>query len=291
MKEPRRIRFSIVVPIFNEEGSTATLYVTLTQVMRALGEPYEIVFIDDGSTDRSPAILGDIQEADSCVRVVTLRRNFGQTPALKAGFDAARGEVIIAMDGDLQHDPAEIPSFIEKLDEGFDIVSGWRSERKDTWITRRLPSRIANWAMAKLSGVPLHDFGTTFKAYRASVHSRSGSVVRRPHHGDPCDQSTSSTREIKVRTFQDISRVSGSPEHKVLAGLLDQAHALLWLFRAHCDRGRHNDRVPAAFPEGDCSYSPHFQRHSDLCDDRSAFGWSSNHVCGTYIRDVVTHLL
>jgi len=169
MKEPRRIRFSIVVPVFNEEGSTATLYVTLTQVMRALGEPYEIVFIDDGSTDRSPAILGDIQEADSCVRVVTLRRNFGQTPALKAGFDAARGEVIIAMDGDLQHDPAEIPSFIEKLDEGFDIVSGWRSERKDTWLTRRLPSRIANWAMAKLSGVPLHDFGTTFKAYRREI--------------------------------------------------------------------------------------------------------------------------
>jgi len=169
MKEPRRIRFSIVVPVFNEEGSTATLYVTLTQVMRALGEPYEIVFVDDGSTDRSPAILGEIQEADSCVRVVTLRRNFGQTPALKAGFDAARGEVIIAMDGDLQHDPAEIPSFIEKLDEGFDIVSGWRSERKDTWLTRRLPSRIANWAMAKLSGVPLHDFGTTFKAYRREI--------------------------------------------------------------------------------------------------------------------------
>ncbi len=169
MKEPRRIRFSIVVPVFNEEGSTATLYVTLTQVMRSLGEPYEIVFIDDGSTDRSPAILGDIQEADSYVRVVTLRRNFGQTPALKAGFDAARGEVIIAMDGDLQHDPAEIPSFIEKLDEGFDIVSGWRSERKDTWLTRRLPSRVANWAMAKLSGVPLHDFGTTFKAYRREI--------------------------------------------------------------------------------------------------------------------------
>jgi glycosyltransferase involved in cell wall biosynthesis len=169
MKEQRRIRFSIVVPVFNEEGSAKRLYIRLTQVMRALGEAYEIVFVDDGSTDRSPAILGDIHEADSRVRVVTLRRNFGQTPALKAGFDAARGEVIIAMDGDLQHDPAEIPSFIEKLDEGFDIVSGWRSERKDTWLTRRLPSRIANWAMAKLSGVPLHDFGTTFKAYRREI--------------------------------------------------------------------------------------------------------------------------
>ena len=169
MKVQTRIRFSIVVPMFNEEGSAKRLYIRLTQVMRALGQPYEIVFVDDGSTDCSPAILGDIQEADACVRIVTLRRNFGQTPALKAGFDAARGEVIIAMDGDLQHDPAEIPSFVEKLDEGFDIVSGWRAERKDTWLTRRLPSRIANWAMAKLSGVPLHDFGTTFKAYRREI--------------------------------------------------------------------------------------------------------------------------
>src|SRR5260370_18068919 len=169
MKNENRIKFSIVVPVFNEEGSTATLYVTLTQVMRALGEPYEIVFVDDGSSDRSPAILEDIHSADSCVRVVTLRRNFGQTPALKAGFDFAQGEVIIAMDGDLQHDPAEIPSFIEKLDEGFDIVSGWRHERKDTWLTRRLPSRIANWAMATLSGAPLHDFGTTFKANRREI--------------------------------------------------------------------------------------------------------------------------
>src|SRR5258706_8604317 len=169
MKKENRIKFSIVVPVFNEEGSATTLYIGLTQVMRGLGEPYEIVFVDDGSTDRSPAILEEIREADSCVRIVTLRRNFGQTPALKAGFDAARGEVIIAMDGDLQHDPAEIPSFVEKLDEGFDIVSGWRAERKDTWLTRRLPSRIANWAMAKLSGVPLHDFGTTFKAYRREI--------------------------------------------------------------------------------------------------------------------------
>jgi len=169
MKKETRIKFSIVVPVFNEEGSATTLYIGLTQVMRGLGEPYEIVFVDDGSTDRSPAILEEIRQADSCVRTVTLRRNFGQTPALKAGFDAARGEVIIAMDGDLQHDPAEIPSFIEKLDEGFDIVSGWRHERKDTWLTRRLPSRIANWAMATLSGVPLHDFGTTFKAYRREI--------------------------------------------------------------------------------------------------------------------------
>src|SRR5258708_3579406 len=169
MKAQTRIRFWIVVHIYNEEGSAKRLYIRLTQVMRALAQTYEVVFVDDGSTDCSPAILGDIQEADSCVRIVTLRRNFGQTPALKAGFDAAQGEVIIAMDGDLQHDPAEIPSFVDKLDEGFDIVSGWRSERKDTWLIRRRPSRIANWAMEKLSGVPLHDFGTTFKAYRREI--------------------------------------------------------------------------------------------------------------------------
>jgi glycosyltransferase involved in cell wall biosynthesis len=169
MKVDGKIRYSIVVPLFNEEGSAATLYVALTQVMRSLADSYEILFVDDGSTDRTQTILNEIYEADSCVRVITLGRNFGQTAALKAGFDAAQGETIIAMDGDLQHDPAEIPSFIAKLDEGFDLVSGWRSERKDTWLTRRLPSRIANWAMAKLSGVPLHDFGTTFKAYRRNV--------------------------------------------------------------------------------------------------------------------------
>lgn len=166
MENEREIKYSIVVPMFNEEGSALTLYVLLTNVMHALGEPYEIVFVDDGSTDGSLAVLADIQRADSCVRIVALRRNFGQTAALKAGFDAADGDIIISMDGDLQHDPAEIPSFIEKLNEGFDIVSGWRYERKDTWLTRRLPSRLANWAMSKLSGVALHDFGTTFKAYR-----------------------------------------------------------------------------------------------------------------------------
>ena len=166
MKAETDIMYSVVVPLYNEEGSAALLYIRLTEVMRTFDELYEIIFVDDGSTDRTPEVLSDIHGADPSVRIVTLRRNFGQTPALKAGFDAARGEVIISMDGDLQHDPAEIPAFIEKLNEGFDIVSGWRRERKDTWLTRRLPSRIANWSMAKLSGVELHDFGTTFKAYR-----------------------------------------------------------------------------------------------------------------------------
>lgn len=169
MERDRGIKYSVVVPLYNEEGSITTLYDRLTGVMRALGEPYEIVFVDDGSTDRTPEFLGDMEGADPFVRTVTLRRNFGQTAALKAGFDAAQGEIIISMDGDLQHDPGEIPAFIAKLKGGFDIVSGWRSDRKDTWLTRRLPSRVANWAMAKVSGVALHDFGTTFKAYRREV--------------------------------------------------------------------------------------------------------------------------
>jgi glycosyltransferase involved in cell wall biosynthesis len=134
--------------------------------MQDLGEPYEIVLVDDGSSDDTPGALHAISETDSCVRVVTLRRNFGQTPALQAGFDAACGDIIISMDGDLQHDPEEIPAFVEKLEEGYDIVSGWRAQRRDGWLLRRLPSRIANWLMAKISRVPLHDFGTTFKAYR-----------------------------------------------------------------------------------------------------------------------------
>lgn len=162
----KTVKYSIVVPLYNEEANITPLYVRLTQVMDELDQPYEMVFIDDGSRDDTLRVAQEISATDSRVRVVALRRNFGQTPALKAGFDAARGEIIISMDGDLQHDPEEIPGFVAKLDEGYDIVSGWRAQRRDTWLTRRLPSRIANWMMARLSGVALHDFGTTFKAYR-----------------------------------------------------------------------------------------------------------------------------
>ena len=166
MNSQSTIKFSVVVPLYNEEGNVAPLYVRLRQVMTGLEEPYELIFVDDGSKDHTPQALTEVYESDSRVKIVSLRRNFGQTAALKAGFDAARGEIIISMDGDLQHDPEEIPAFIAKLEEGYDIVSGWRAQRQDTWLTRRLPSRVANWAMARLSGVPLHDFGTTFKAYR-----------------------------------------------------------------------------------------------------------------------------
>ncbi|HEY2380546.1 MAG TPA: glycosyltransferase family 2 protein [Terriglobia bacterium] len=160
------IRYSIVIPLFNEEHSVRELYSRIVTVMREFDDPYQIIFIDDGSRDGTHRLASEICDGDSRVVLIRLRKNFGQTAALKAGFDFARGEVIISMDGDLQHDPAEIPAFIAKLEEGYDIVSGWRYERQDNWLMRRIPSRIANWLLAKLSGVELHDFGTTFKAYR-----------------------------------------------------------------------------------------------------------------------------
>src|ERR1017187_3846403 len=169
--EENLLAYSIVVPLFNEQESVTPLYVKIIDVMDAIGEPYEIVFVDDGSRDGTFRVLSEISNDDARVTVVRLRRNFGQTAALKAGFDHSQAEVIISMDGDLQHDPAEIPKFIEKMKEGYDIVSGWRVARTDAWLTRQFPSRVANRIMAKLSRVDLHDFGTTFKAYRREILS------------------------------------------------------------------------------------------------------------------------
>jgi glycosyltransferase involved in cell wall biosynthesis len=160
---------SIVIPVHNEEHSILPLYDRLTAVLEAVHKPYEIIFVDDASTDRSFELLANLVETDPRLTVVRLRRNFGQTAALSAGFHEAKGEVVIAMDGDLQHAPEDIPALLEKIDEGYDIASGWRKERVDNAITRKIPSRIANWLMAKASGMELRDFGTTFKAYRAEV--------------------------------------------------------------------------------------------------------------------------
>src|SRR4029077_527759 len=162
-------KYSIVVPFHNEEENVTALYDRLKAVMEQIGDSFELVLVDDGSSDRTYKLLEEIAAVDSRVLVVKLRRNFGQTSALAAGFDHASGEYILAMDGDLQHDPNEIPNFLEKLEEGYDVVSGWRKERIDNFVMRRIPSRCANWLMAKLSGVDIHDFGTTFKAYRHEV--------------------------------------------------------------------------------------------------------------------------
>ncbi len=162
-------KYSIVVPFHNEEENVTALYDRLKAVMENITDSFELVLVDDGSRDRTYKLLEEIAAVDSRVLVVKLRRNFGQTSALAAGFDHSQGEFVLAMDGDLQHDPNEIPQFLEKLDEGYDVVSGWRKARIDNFVMRRVPSRAANWLMAKLSGVDIHDFGTTFKAYRREV--------------------------------------------------------------------------------------------------------------------------
>jgi glycosyltransferase involved in cell wall biosynthesis len=160
---------SIVIPIHNEEPSILPLYDRLTAVLERLRKPYEIIFIDDASTDRSFDLLANLVETDSRLKVIRLRRNFGQTAALAAGFDESQGTIVISLDGDLQHAPEDIPALLEKIEEGYDIASGWRKNRLDNAVTRKLPSRIANWLMAKASHVDLRDFGTTFKAYRAEI--------------------------------------------------------------------------------------------------------------------------
>ena len=162
-------KYSIVVPFHNEEENVTTLYDRLKAVMEQVGESFELVFVDDGSRDRTYRLLEEIAAVDSRVLVIKLRRNFGQTSALAAGFDHSQGGFILAMDGDLQHDPEEIPNFLAKLEEGYDVVSGWREHRGDNFLLRRVPSRTANWLMAVLSDVDIHDFGTTFKAYRREV--------------------------------------------------------------------------------------------------------------------------
>jgi glycosyltransferase involved in cell wall biosynthesis len=159
---------SVVIPIHNEEPSILPLYDRLTAVMEKLRRPYEIIFVDDASSDRSFDLLANLVETDGRLKVIRLRRNFGQTAALAAGFDESQGNIIISLDGDLQHAPEDIPALLEKIDQGYDIASGWRKNRLDT-ATRKIPSRIANWLMAKVSKVDLRDFGTTFKAYRAEI--------------------------------------------------------------------------------------------------------------------------
>ena len=169
MHNPERTppRYSVVVPFHDEQESVSELHKQLSDIMTGHYEPVEFVYVDDQSTDATPQRLAEIAAEDSRVTVLRLKRNYGQTTALAAGFDQAAGEVIISMDGDLQHDPTDIPVMIEAFRAtGCDIVSGWRQKRVDNFLLRRVPSRVANWIMAKISGVDIHDFGTTFKVYR-----------------------------------------------------------------------------------------------------------------------------
>ncbi len=165
MSDDNNPALSVVVPVFNEEESLKTLYSRICQSLEGK-HGYELIFIDDGSTDGSFSILESICSEDSRVRVIRFRRNFGQTAALSAGFKYSRGAIIVPLDADGQNDPADICKLIDKLNEGYDIVSGWRRKRHDS-LTRTIPSKMANWIIAKITGVKLHDFGCTLKAYRA----------------------------------------------------------------------------------------------------------------------------
>lgn len=160
---------SVVLPVYNEEESLPRLHAALSAVLGEYGRPYEIVFVDDGSRDGSFAVLAGLQARDPHVRVIQLRRNFGQTAAMSAAFRYARGRVIVPMDADLQNDPADIPRLIAKIEEGYDVVSGWRIDRQDAFLSRRLPSIFANWLIGQVTGVRLHDYGCSLKAYRAEV--------------------------------------------------------------------------------------------------------------------------
>ncbi|MGB0910953.1 MAG: glycosyltransferase family 2 protein [Nitrospirales bacterium] len=167
MKE--RPVLSVIVPIHNEVESTPILLNKIVSACKPLGEPYEVIFIEDGSTDQTLALLEKLHREFSCVRVIVFRKNYGQTLAMAAGFRAARGQFVVSMDGDLQNDPKDIPKLLQKLKEGYGVVCGWRKDRKDKFISRRLPSIVANWLIGKITGVPIHDNGCSLKAYQRRV--------------------------------------------------------------------------------------------------------------------------
>ena len=189
----------------------AELYSRLTKTMSETGLCYELVFVDDGSSDNTLEQIKNIADKDEKVVAVELRRNFGQTPALAAGFDVASGQIIVSMDGDLQHAPEEIPKFLEKIEAGYDIVSGWRKRRVDNLIMRKIPSRAANWLASKISGVDIHDFGTTFKAYRRRIIGELN-LYSEMHRFIPAILSHSGAKIIEI-PIKNVARPKGSSSY------------------------------------------------------------------------------
>lgn len=176
MKTPRKPKvtkkrpyLSIILPVFNEEENIVTQYNSIVSAMAESRHPYELLFIDDGSSDRSADLLREIAARDRRVKLVIFRRNFGQTAAMAAGIDHSRGTVLVFMDSDLQNDATDIDMMVKKIEEGYDVVSGWRKDRKDSFFSRKLPSKIANWLIARATGVAIHDLGCSLKAYRGEI--------------------------------------------------------------------------------------------------------------------------
>ncbi|HZW35808.1 MAG: glycosyltransferase family 2 protein [Deltaproteobacteria bacterium] len=216
--------FSVIVPLYNEEESVEPLYRAIVNALDPLGKSYELLFIDDGSRDATFAKAKRIAEADPRLRVVRFRKNYGQTPAMVAGIEHAKGRVLVTMDGDLQNDPADIPRFLEKIDEGNDIVCGWRHKRQDKLITRKIPSVIANWIIGKITKVPIKDNGCSLKAYRADI-IKSIPLYSDMHRFIPAMTSMAGTSvaELKVnhsaRKF-GVSKYGISRIYKVIIDLL-----------------------------------------------------------------------
>ena len=207
-------KYSIVVPLHNEESNVRELHQRLSDVMTGRYEPVEFIYVDDRSSDSTPALLTEIARFDSRVQVIFLKRNYGQTIALAAGFDAAAGDVIISMDGDLQHDPSDIPAMLEAFEKNdCDIVSGWRQKRVDNFFLRRIPSRTANWLMSKVSGVDIHDFGTTFKVYRRET-IKDIRLYGELHRFIPALASWNGARVVEI-PIQNIVRPNGKSHYGI----------------------------------------------------------------------------
>lgn len=215
---------SVVVPLYNEQDSIELLYSAITEAIADALPNYEIIFVDDGSSDDTFHLAKQLAAVDAKLRVLKFRRNYGQTPAMAAGIDHARGEIIVTMDGDLQNDPRDIPELVGKINEGFDIVVGWRFNRKDKLITRKIPSKIANWLIGKVTGVPIKDNGCSLKAYRATT-IKNVPLYNEMHRFIPAMASIAGPRlaEIKVRHHSrqfGESKYGLSRVYKVLLDLM-----------------------------------------------------------------------
>lgn len=207
--EAARPRLSVIVPLYNEQESIRPLYAAIVQALGDIGCSFEMVFVDDGSSDDTATIARQIARFDSRLRLVKFRRNYGQTPAMAAGIEHARGEILITMDGDLQNDPADIGLLLEQIEAGFDIVVGWRHNRQDKLVTRKIPSRIANWLIGKVTGVPIKDNGCSLKAFRADL-IKSIPLYSEMHRFIPAMASIAGPRVAQIRVRHHARRYGQS---------------------------------------------------------------------------------
>ncbi len=238
----RKIEISVIAPLYNEEDSVQLLYQKIKDSLVKTELNHEIIFIDDGSSDNTLMVASGLAAQDEYLRIVEFRRNYGQTPAMAAGIDLARGDILVTMDGDLQNDPDDIPMMVDKLNEGYDLVVGWRYKRQDKLISRKIPSKIANWLIGKVTGVPIKDNGCSLKVYRADVIKNSP-FYNEMHRFIPALLSLSGVRiaEVKVRHHArqfGVSKYGLARVYKVLIDLLTiktilslGQHPIRWFFK------------------------------------------------------------